>query len=86
MLQLVICYIVKWEISIGANADNTKTKRQKQIVFVVERWMQCLLLWLKPQSAREISCHPAFMGNCRLLVTHASFIYLVDKFFFLLLV
>ena len=32
------------------------------------------------------SCHPAFMGICRLLVTRVSFIYLVDEFFFWFLV
>ena len=29
----------------------------------------CLMLLLKPQSARWASCHPAFMGNCP-IVSH----------------
>ena len=60
-LQLPIYY---QEISIGANADITETKQEKQIVFVVERWMQRFLFPLKSRIAREPSCHPAFKGNC----------------------
>ena len=33
---------VKQEISTGANADIGKAKREKYIVFVTEKWMQCL--------------------------------------------
>ena len=45
-------------------ADITITKREIQIVVVVESWMQSLLLRLKSQSEREESHHPAFMGIC----------------------
>ena len=76
--------VLEQEISIGANADIAKTKREKQIVFAIERWMQ--LLRLKSQNAREASHHAVFMGICRLLVTRVSLIYLVDEFFFLFLV
>ena len=37
MLQLPIYYILEKEISTGANANIAKTKREKYIVFVVER-------------------------------------------------
>ena len=40
------------------------TKREKQILFVAEKQMQCLLLQLKSRSAREASRHLAFIGNC----------------------
>ena len=56
--------VLEQEISIGANVDIIKTKREKQIVFVVERRMQSLVLWLKSQRAREESLHPAFMSIC----------------------
>ena len=45
-LQLPIYYTLYWNIgisiriSIGANADIARTKREKRIVIVVERWMQ----------------------------------------------
>ena len=81
-LQLLIYHILEQEISIGTNVDISKTKRDKQIVFVVERCMQCLWLLLKFQSAREASNHPIFMCNSPTI----SLIYLVDEFFFLLLV
>ena len=47
------------QLSIVANAGIAKTKREKQIVFVVERqrWMQCLLIRIKSHNAREASCH-----------------------------
>ena len=45
-LQLPISYILEYEISISANAVIAKTKREKQIVFVVERWMQCLSYYI----------------------------------------
>ena len=45
-------------------AGITVTKREIQIIFVVESSMQCLLLRLKSQSAREESNHPAFMDIC----------------------
>ena len=48
MLQLSIYYILEQEISAGANANIAKIKGEKQIVFVVERWIQCLLLRLNP--------------------------------------
>ena len=35
--QLLIYYILEWEISIDANAGNAKAKREKYIAFVVER-------------------------------------------------
>ena len=41
----------------------TKTKREVQFVFVVERWMQCSLFRLKSQRVGELSCHPGFIGN-----------------------
>ena len=65
MLQLRIYYILEQKISTGANANIAKTKREKQIVFVVERWIQYLLPRLKSRSAREASLHAAFMANCR---------------------
>ena len=64
MLQLPIYYILEYDISTGTNADIAKMKQEKQIVFVVGRWMQWLLFRLKSQSAREASHHAAFMGNC----------------------
>ena len=79
--------VLEQEISIVANADIAKTKRKKQVVFVVERWMQCLLLRLNSQSAREASRHPALMGYFPIISrTRVSLIYLVDEFFFLFLV
>ena len=45
-LQLPIYYMLYWNIgisiriSIGANADIARTKREKGIVIVVKRWMQ----------------------------------------------
>ena len=44
--------------------DIAITKREIEIVFVLENWMQCLLLRLKSQTAREESHHPAFIGIC----------------------
>ena len=86
MLQLLIYYTLELEVSIGTNEDIGKTKREKQIVFVVERWMQCLLLRLKSRSAREASSHAASMGNCP-TVSHTCLVYLSsDEFFFLFLV
>ena len=41
----------------------------------------CLLLQLIPRSAREVSHHPAFMGNCPTITHPVSLIYLVDEFF-----
>ena len=40
----------------------------------------CLLLWLKSQSVRGASHHPAFMGNCR-TISHKFYspIYPVDE-------
>ena len=85
-LQLTIYCILEQKISIGANAGISKTKREKQIVFLVERWMQCLLLRLKSWSVREESHHPVFLGHCPTIVIRLSLVYLVDKFFFLFLV
>ena len=51
------------EISTGAYVDIAKMKREKQTVFTVEGWMQCLLFWLKFRSTRKACCHPAIMGN-----------------------
>ena len=53
---------------------------------VVESWMQCLLLRLKSQSAREASHHPAFMAIWLTIATLISLIYLIDEFFFWFLV
>ena len=77
-------YILQQEISIGANVDIQKAKREKQIAFVVERWMPCLLLRLKSWSAWEKFRHPAFMGNCPTISPHVSLIYLVDEIFLFL--
>ena len=86
MLQLLIYCTLELEVSIGTNEDIGKTKREKQIVFVVERWMQCLLLRLKSRSAREASSHAASMSNCP-TVSHTCLVYLSsDEFFFLFLV
>ena len=63
-LQLSIYYILGKAISIGANADIVKSKREKEIGFVVERWLQFLLHWINAKSARVASHHPAFMSNC----------------------
>ena len=46
------------------NADIAKTKQEKKIVFVVERWMQCFLLQLKSQRTREACRYPIFMDIC----------------------
>ena len=77
-LQLPTYYILEQKISIGANADIAKTKREIQIVFVVKRWMQCLLFPLKSQSARKLSCHPGFMGNF-LTISHKCQPYLPSQ-------
>ena len=63
-LQLPIYYMLEYKVSIGVNAGITKTKREKYIVFVLERWMQCLLFQLNSRSPREASRHPPFMGYC----------------------
>ena len=63
------------------NADIAKTKWGKWIVFVVERWnfvVEGLLLWLKPQSASEASCHPAVMRICP-TISHTCYPYLPDR-------
>ena len=78
VIQVLIYYILEQQISAGANADIAKTKRKKQIVFVVERWMQCLLLRLKSRSTREASFHAAFMGNCQ-TVSHTCQLYLPSR-------
>ena len=44
-----LLHIIKG-VSIGANADIAK-----MILFIVERWMQCLLLWLKSWDAMHTS-------------------------------
>ena len=62
MLYLPIHYILEEEILTGANADIARTKREKEIVFVAERWMQSLLLRLKSGSVRKASRHADFMG------------------------
>ena len=58
--------------------DIAITMREIYIVFAVESWMQCLLLWLKSQSTREKSHHPAFMGIC-LIISHTYQSYLPDR-------
>ena len=64
-LQLSIYYIQYNRKSRLVEMDTLqKTKREKQIVLVVERWIQCLLLRLKPQCGREASQHPPFMDIC----------------------
>ena len=88
-LQLPICYILEYEISISANADIAKTKREKQIVFVVEKWMQCLSYYITLYYRGVQGKHLAIQllwASARLLVTRASLVYLVDEFFFLFLV
>ena len=67
-------------------ADITIMKREIQIVFAVQSWMQYLLLRLKFQSAREASHYPVLWVSSRLLVTCISLIYLIDEFFFWFLV
>ena len=57
-LHLPIYYILEQDILTGANADITKTKREIQIVFIVERCMKYLLLRLKSLSAKEAAYHP----------------------------
>ena len=44
MLQLPVYYILEQKISSIANTDTANTKREKQIAFVAEKWMQCLLI------------------------------------------
>ena len=61
-------------------ADIAIAKGEIQIVFVVESWMQCLLLRLKSQSAREEFHHPAFMGICPTISQRISLIYLSSSF------
>ena len=53
----------------------------REIVFVVERRMQCLLLRLKSRSAREASRHAGVMGTC-LTVSHTRFLYLPERWVF----
>ena len=56
-----------WQIRIG-NINWCKCEHCKNEPREVNcpwcREVQCLLLRLKSWSAREASCHPAFMGNC----------------------
>ena len=88
-LQLPISYILEYEISISANADIAKTKREKQIVFVVEKWMQCLsyyiTLYYRGVQGKHLTIQ-LLWASARLLVTRASLVYLVNEFFFLFLV
>ena len=58
--------------------DIAITKHEIQIVFVVESWMQCLLLQLKSQRVREESHYPAFMGNSP-TISHICQSYLPDR-------
>ena len=51
---------------------------------IVERWVQCLLLWLKSRSVREISRHVAFKDNCLIVTRLTSLV--VDEFLLLFLV
>ena len=69
-LQLQIYYILEQDISIDANADISKTKQEKQIAFVVQWWMQCLLLQLKTCTA--------YMGNYPTL-SHTCYSYLPSR-------
>ena len=62
----------------GCKCRLEKTKQEKYIVFVVEKWMQCLLFRLKSRSAREASRHPVFMGNC-LTVSDRRYLYLSGR-------
>ena len=57
----LLSYILGLEISIGANVDIAKMRLEKWIVFVVERYTQCLLLRPKFQCAREARQHPTFI-------------------------
>ena len=82
MLQLPFYYILEKEISTGANTDIAKMRRGKKIIFAVDRWMQCLLLWLKSRSVREASCHADFMSNC-LAVSHTCLLYRHRRWVFL---
>ena len=59
---------------VGANAGIAKTKQKKYIVFV-ERRMQCSLLQLKSQGARDRGKHLAIQllwASARLFVTRLS--------------
>ena len=84
--QPLIYYILEKEISIAANSDIAKTKSEKKIIFVVERWIQCLTLRLKSQSAREAYRHPVLWATAKILVTRASFICQLYEWFFFFLV
>ena len=66
------------------NAYIAKTRREKLIAFVAERWMQCLLLRLKSQSAREACHQTAFMGIC-LTISHKCKHHLPIRWVFLLI-
>ena len=45
----------------------------------------CLLVWLKLWSVRGAYHHSALWATARLLVTRVSLTYVIDEFFFLLL-
>ena len=81
MFQLPIYYILKKEVSTCANTGIAKTKREKQVVFVLERWMQCLLLLPKSRSAREAAHHADFMVNCP-TVSHRCLFHLPRRWVF----
>ena len=74
-VQVPVCYILEWDIlellHIRVQVRILpKPSQRNRLSFFVERWMQCLLLGLKSQSAREAaSRHPAYMGNC-LIISH----------------
>ena len=54
-----------------------KPKQEKKIVFVVERWIQYLLLRLKFQITRKASRHAAFTGIWP-TISHACQSYIPD--------
>ena len=64
-LQLPIYYILyqNRKSRLAQMPTLQKAKQEKQIVFVAEKQMQCLLLRLKSRSTREASRHLAFIGN-----------------------
>ena len=56
-------------------------RSERNRLFIVKKWMQCLLLRLEYRSGREASRHAGFMSNC-LTVSHTCLLYLPRRWVF----
>ena len=63
-------------------ADIATAKQEIQIVFVVESWMQYLLLRPNPRAQGKNLTIKLLWASALLLVARVSRIYLIDEFFF----